>query len=54
MYYRVHRGTHYILLYLDSIVVSIYIDTTILIHMDHHDILLKNLLDHEPLHSILS
>ena len=52
MYYRVHRGTHYILLYLDSIVVYIY--TTILIHMDHHDILLLNLLDHEPLHSILS
>jgi len=29
------------------------INTTILIHMDHHDIL-KNLPDHEPLHSILS
>lgn len=53
MYYRVHRGTLSILLYLDSIVVSIYI-YYILIHMDHHDILLKNLLDHEPLHSILS
>lgn len=51
MYYRVHKGTHSSLVTRQYIV---FIDTTILIHMDHHDILLKNLLDHEPLHSILS